>query len=345
MKIFGLPRILHQWAILAFLIAGVSLFPKVAYSTPPSLEGSAGWIGENGPIASPDLHGKVVLFDFWDYTCINCIRTFPHLNALYERYRSKGLIIVAIHSPEFSFAKDPARIQNAIRTYHLAFPVLMDKDHRLWDRFRNHYWPADYLYDREGHLVYHAFGEGGYDILEAQVRQALHLPDHDIPAEDSSFPAGLTPELYTGYDRGRLGNPSGYHPDHAFRYEGRTLPPSTILLHGEWSASPDHLSAQPTGSDHASTLSVIYRGRGVNAVLKRPSPKAHPVIMVLLDGKPVPKRYFGRDIRPLSSGQTRVRIERARMYSLVSDQPFGVHRIDLVFPDTGTEIYTLTFNP
>ncbi len=324
------------------------LFPSLsclADSVIPSLEGNAGWLGPNGPNKPPDLSGKVVLFDFWDYTCINCIRTFPHLNTLYKKYSPKGLVIVAIHSPEFSFAGDPARIEDAIRQYHLRFPVVMDNNLILWKRFHNHYWPSDYLYDPSGHLVYHAIGEGSYDLLENQVRVALHLPTSALSADQTDFRTDLTPELYAGFDRGQLGNPSGYHPGGEALYTGHPSHLSQITLHGKWKTEADHITPLPIGTSTPSSLTVLYYGKGVNAVLKRTDRTLSPPVMVLLDGTPVPRKYFGRDLGPFSHRATGLNIKTARMYSLISGQQYGLHRIDLLFPSPGSEVYTLTFNP
>ncbi len=333
-------------ARLSFLLAAILLIaPGFAHAQSPSLEGNGGWIGPRGPLPPPDLTGKVVLYDFWDYTCINCIRTFPHLNALYEKYRNRGLVIVAIHAPEFSFAAQPKRVEKAIRLYGLRFPVVMDKDQKLWNRFHNHYWPADYLYDRNGQLVYHSFGEGGYDLLEGQVRLALHLSSRNGRPDDADFPETLTPELYAGTERGHLGNPSGYHPEGSALYAGDSPPPSLITLHGPWRTEADRIVSRVPQSGHSSSLTVIYQGTGVNAVLKRATGKTALPVLVIVDGRPVPERYFGRDIRPLSSRQTGILLKEARMYSLVSGEPYGEHRLDLVFPDRGEALYTLTFNP
>ncbi len=332
-------------SISFFLAAILVAVPAFARAQTPSLEGNGGWIGPDGMEHPPDLAGKVVLYDFWDYTCINCIRTFPHLNALYEKYRRQGLVVVAIHAPEFSFAAEPKRVENAIRLYGIRFPVVMDKDQRLWNRFHNHYWPADYLYDRKGHLVYHAFGEGGYDLLEDQIRLALHLSSRNGGQDGADFPGTLTPELYAGTNRGRLGNPTGYHSEGAALYAGHSPPPSLITLQGPWRTQPDRIVSRRPQSGQTSSLTVIYHGTGVNAVLKRAVRKRSLPVLVFLDGHSLPKHFFGKDIRTVSPKQTGILLKEARMYSLVSGDPYGEHRLDLVFPDRGAALYTLTFNP
>ncbi len=339
-------RRLSRYGTILFLFLFLQALPGISRAATPLLDGNGGWLGEQGPIPPPDLSGKVVLFDFWDYTCINCIRTFPHLNHLYRKYRSRGLVVVAIHSPEFSFAGTSGRVQKAIELYRLRFPVLLDKNQRLWTRFHNHYWPADYLFDRKGQLVYHAFGEGGYGLLEARIRQALGLSSQQRgTADEPSFPEDLTPELYAGTARGRLGNPSGFHPDGKASYTGHPVRPNLITLHGLWKTEADHITSLSPNPGQTTSLTVIYHGSGVNAVLKRTGKEENLPVLVYLDKHPLPGRFFGRDVLQLSDQETGIHLEEARMYSLISGQPYGLHRLDLVFPEPGTALYTLTFNP
>jgi thiol-disulfide isomerase/thioredoxin len=349
------PSLLYWAAVLFFLTSIAPLTSSACHAAKNSMipeNGLGGWLGPNGKIPPPDLSGKVVLFDFWDYTCINCIRTFPHLNLLYEKYKDKGLIIVGIHSPEFSFAAQPSRVQHAIEQYALSFPVVMDRNQILWDKFNNHFWPADYLYDKDGHLVYHSFGEGGYGRLEQKIRETLHLEKSRTPQEHAlDFPEGLTPELYAGYERGHLGNRSGYHPGTTVLYSIGHLKEDHITLEGKWRSYSDHLASGETLSSRPPGMTVLYHGAGVNAVLKRSSSKkgqASDTVVILIDGHPVASKLAGKDIRFRSAGNKRqsiVSVQRARMYSLVSGQPFGLHRIDLLFLHKGTDVYTLTFNP
>ena len=342
--------------LIVLLLVGIPAFSSTisyAETALPMLpdKGVAGWLGPGGPIAPPDLKGKVVLYDFWDYTCVNCIRTFPHLNLLYRTYKNKGLVIVGIHSPEFSFASLPSRVHQAILQYSLQFPVVLDRNQILWNKFHNHYWPADYLYDSHGHLVYHSFGEGGYAELEQKIRDTLHLVTLNERSHTSKeFPEGLTPELYAGYDRGELGNKSGYHIGTVADYSTTHLTGDRINLRGAWAAHSNHLASGNAKGHFFPSITVLYHGTGVNAVLKRSSenPDRREPVLIQVDGKQVRQKYAGKDLLSNSSGthrQSMIAVHRARMYSLVSGQPFGLHRIDLFFPHEGTEIYTLTFNP
>lgn len=159
------------------------------------------------------------------------------------------------------------------------------------------------------------------------------------------------PELYAGYDRGRLGNGTGYHPDTSFLYHGTSLPEGIIKLGGRWIAHADHLSSGSRSGKPPSTLTVLYHGTGVNAVLKRSSGSKNGLgdpVLVLVDGKPVPRLFSGKDLQGQGSGMkgdSRLSVLQARMYAIVSGQRFGAHRLDLFFLRKGTEVYTLTFNP
>ena len=334
-----------------FLALFTGLFLLIFHSSPSlsapiTLEGNGGWVDGHGRTSPPTLKGKVVLYDFWDYTCINCIRTFPHLNAIYQKYKNKGLIIVGIHSPEFDFAASPERVARAIAQYHIDFPVVLDKDRRLWDRFKNHYWPSDYLYSPTGTLLYHSIGEGGYDELDNSIVTALHLssPSSTENSDSTSFSPDLTPELYAGTERGHLGNPSGYHLND-YNYIGHSVINNSIILKGNWSSTPDHVFSGKLIQGTAPSLTVYYQGRGVNAVMRRPRHQVAGTVMVLVDGHPLNMNEAGTDTTITPPSQSVLQVNRSRMYSIVSQQTYGAHRLDLIFETPGTSLYTLTFNP
>ncbi len=332
--------------LLLSLFTGLFILftPSYSSSAPLSLDGNGGWVDARGRTAPPSLKGKVILYDFWDYTCINCIRTFPHLNEIYRKYKNKGLVIIGIHSPEFDFAARPKRVERAIAQYHLEFPVVLDKDRILWRRFKNHYWPSDYLYSPDGTLLYHSIGEGGYDELERNVVTALHVPDNLPASQDSTaFSPDLTPELYAGTDRGHVGNPSGFHQNE-HNYTGHSEIRNSIILKGLWSSYPDHVLSGKKNEGGPPTLTVYYQGRGVNAVLRRPRGKEGKVL-VIVDGHPLSPGDTAPDTRIDSQSSSTLLVKGSRMYSIISHQPYGSHRLDLIFLTPGTSLYTLTFNP
>jgi thiol-disulfide isomerase/thioredoxin len=150
-----------------------------------------------------DLRGKVVLVDFWTYSCINCIRTLPYITSWNEKYRDKGLVIIGVHAPEFEFEKNADNVKKALEKYGIKYPVAQDNNLSTWQAFKNHYWPAHYLIDKEGKVVYTHFGEGHYDITENNIRYLLDITDGGAPMEEHD-PSGMgqSPETYLGYGRG-----------------------------------------------------------------------------------------------------------------------------------------------
>lgn len=134
----------------------------------PEIIGASQWFNSE-PLVIKDLKGKVVLVEFWTYGCINCIRTLPHINKLYDKYKDQGLVIIGVHSPEFFFEKIPSNVEKHIKKRKIEFPVVMDNDMKTWDNYNNRYWPAQYLIDKRGNVVYHHFGEGAYDVMDKNV--------------------------------------------------------------------------------------------------------------------------------------------------------------------------------
>ncbi len=171
----------------------------------PSLDGNKGWL-DSPPLAASDLLGKVVIYDFWTYSCVNCVRTIPHLQELYAAYHPLGLEIVGIHSPEFDFEKDHDNVQRAIGELGVTWPVVLDDDMNVWKSFGNQYWPAEYLADQKGQVRSVHFGEGDYSQKEDEVRALLNVPAStprvDMATTDSTPAPQQTPEIHLGTDFG-----------------------------------------------------------------------------------------------------------------------------------------------
>ena len=170
----------------------------------PELTGLSNWINST-PLTFSKLRGKVVLIDFWTYSCINCLRTLPHVKAWDRTYRNRGLVVLGVHTPEFAFEHVPGNVQGAVRRLGIRYPVALDNDYGTWNAFRNQYWPAKYLIDRRGHLRYYHFGEGAYDTTEARIRTLLGENAGMTPVanrlSDKTPNGPLTPETYLGYQR------------------------------------------------------------------------------------------------------------------------------------------------
>ena len=172
----------------------------------PDFTGISHWLNVPSPLTLQDLRGKVVLVDFWTYSCINCVRTLPHLTTWYERYKNDGLVIVGVHTPEFAFERETQNVQNAIKQFNITYPVAQDNDYQTWKNYQNHYWPAEYLIDANGHIRRTHFGEGGYDHMEEAIRVLLKENGHTVGGELSSIKDQTprydrTPETYLGTHR------------------------------------------------------------------------------------------------------------------------------------------------
>jgi thiol-disulfide isomerase/thioredoxin len=326
---------------------------------------SGEWLNVDHPLSKESLRGWVVLVDFWDYSCINCLRTFPYLVKWYERYVDAGLIVIGIHAPEFRFARSRAQIEQAIAEFGLRYPILLDNEYQNWDRFANRAWPTKYLIDVDGYIRYRQQGEGYYQETEQAIQALLRQrnPDLRLPAllsplraEDSPGAVcyRVTPELYAGYQRGSLGNPEGYAADNPLAYR---MPPRferaqpNFYAGGIWRAQGE--SFVFAGQD-GGRLIVPYSAVGVNAVLSPsadpvevilglPSSENPPLVEVQQDGAPLTALNAGADIVFGEDGASLVTVSRPRLYRLVRNPDYAAHELELIFHAGGLAIYTLTF--
>jgi hypothetical protein len=282
----------------------------------------------------------VVLVDFWTYSCINCQRTFPSLRAWWDRYRSDGLVILGVHSPEFDFEKDPSNVADAVRRYGVTWPVVLDPEMATWSAYSNRYWPAEYLIDRQGRLARVHFGEGEYLETERAIRQLLAEGGHPVaPVDPSSteppnpFRDDETPETYAGYQRGELANEGGYVRD---RPSGYSLParPGGLALGGPWLARPESVDAAGVGAE----LVLPFAARLVHVVASGPAD-----VVVTLDGAPVPpdQRPPGMSVRP--DGATVVRIAGPDLYTVAAGAAFRRGVLGLRSDGTPFSVFSFTF--
>jgi cytochrome c biogenesis protein CcdA/thiol-disulfide isomerase/thioredoxin len=248
------------------------------------------WLNTPGGRAldSGDLSGKVVLVDFWTYSCINCLRTLPHLRAWDEQYRSKGLVIVGVHTPEFAFEHEISNVRKATKKLAIRYPVAIDNDYKTWEAFKNQYWPAEYIFDRSGRLRDHHFGEGEYDRTERVIRQLLAEPTNELPVASrlvDPTPQHLaTPETYLGYEHGleRFAGLRAF-PNVMRRYAmPAELGQSEFGYGGEWRVEPERIVS---GDDarlrlrfFAKDVFLVLGGRGsVQVYLDRKLIRTQPV--------------------------------------------------------------------
>lgn len=315
----------------------------------PDLSKISGYINTN-PIKISDLKGKVVLIDFWTYSCINCIRTIPYLNAWYEKYADKGLVIVGVHTPEFEFEKNYDNVKAAVEKFGIKYPVVQDNDKGTWEAYQNRYWPHKYIVDDEGYIRYDHIGEGGYADTEKVIQSLLaeHAAskganitiDKSVSnpqnAQSVDFGKINTPELYFGYQYARapLGNPEGFKPDQVVKYtvptDANNLTPNAIYLEGEWKNNADSMVLQ---SD-SGRIMLIYSAKAANIVAG-----GHGQVQVSEDGASVTAESRGSDV----SEDGQLVINNQRLYNIAKHGQYGEHTIVLDVKGRGFQIYTFTF--
>ncbi|MFL6751274.1 MAG: cytochrome c biogenesis protein DipZ [Sphingomicrobium sp.] len=311
----------------------------------PALDGAVLWLN-SPPLTREQLRGKVVLIDFWTYSCINCIRSVPYVRAWYERYKDQGLVVIGVHSPEFAFEREPANVRKAVSDFGIGYPVALDNELKIWRAFDNHYWPAHYLADAKGRIRYHHFGEGSDEETEAAIRAllaengAMKLGSRaSVETSGASAAADLASlrsrETYIGSRRASgFVSPGGLRDGvHEF-----SLPAELGLndwgLAGRWLVEPQRSVLQSPGG----RIAFRFRARDLHLVLG--SSTGRPIrFRVSIDGK-APGRDHGMDIDAAGTGQVRAQ----RLYQLVRQQdPSGERLFTIEFLDPGAEAYAFTF--
>ena len=305
----------------------------------PDFTGTQRWFNTPGerPLSLAGLRGKVVLVDFWTYTCINCLRTLPYLTAWSERYRADGLVVVGVHTPEFQFEHEAGNVAASIRQNAIRYPVAQDNEYATWQAWGNHAWPSKYLVDARGRVRYAHVGEGAYEETEAAIRSLLAEAGADRLGDGVRVPPGerawrmSTPETYLGAARARgfVGTPQlGVHD---YARPGGRLARHSFALGGRWRV--DEESAEAVAD---ARLDARVLGKSVYLVLgSRGDRRRH--VRVLLDGKPIRADQAGADVR-----RGRVTVTRQRLYRLVSLPLAGEHRLALRF-DPGVAGFAFTF--
>lgn len=321
--------------------------PLPVESKAPALDGIVGWINSE-ELSEQDLRGKVVLIDFWTYSCINCIRTFPHLSALWEKYKDNGFILLGVHSPEFEFEKDRNNILNAVKKHNLKYPIALDSNHATWNAFANQYWPAHYLVDVDGNIRYHHFGEGAYSETEGAVQQLLleagllsvnKLIEETSPSE-TGFKEIATPEIYLGYKRiNNLGNQEESIPiDQAYEFsEPENIAPNRFYFVGSWKIGAE--MAVFVGED--GKIIIHYKASKVNMVLV--SENNISTIELKLDGQYLNQENKGRDVF-FKSGKSLADIQLPQLYNLVdTGNNYDWHILEIILDSPGLSAFTFTF--
>ncbi|GIU70690.1 MAG: hypothetical protein KatS3mg003_0169 [Candidatus Nitrosocaldaceae archaeon] len=316
---------------------------KSIYKKAPEISGISGYINTDKPLTLADLKDKVVLVDFWTYTCINCIRTIPYLNAWHEKYSDDGLVILGIHTPEFEFEKEYENVKAAVERYGIKYPVLQDNDYITWNAYANRYWPHKYLIDHEGYIRYDHIGEGAYEETENVIKEllreraeALGLTltfDEDIEpeAEDVNFNLIFTPELYLGYKfNTAIGNGNILIQDQVSEFSlPEECPVNKVCLEGLWRWNDENIELVSAEGK----IVLRYSAKAVNIVAS-----GNSLLTISLDNKPIDEEDYGDDV---SDGT--VIINEQRLYNLVKSGDYGKHMIEIHVEGKGFRLYTFTF--
>ena len=313
----------------------------------PPLVGATKWLNSM-PLSSEMLRGKVVLVDFWTYSCINCLRTLPYLKAWDEKYRNQGLVIIGVHAPEFAFEKDVQNVEQAVRELGVKYPVAIDNQYAIWNSFKNEYWPAHYLIDAQGHIRHQHFGEGAYQETELMIQTLLKEAHRDLALNDDLVQVAGTgatvaaadmersPETYLGYKRQQnFASGPAVQRDAPARYSApRVLKTDQWALNGTWQIGEESAELKAPGG----AISYHFRGRDLHLVLG-PNKNKPVRFKVTLDGAE-PGKDHGADTDATGNGV----IRDQRLYQLIrqsgeiKDRTFRIE-----FIDSGAEGFAFTF--
>jgi thiol-disulfide isomerase/thioredoxin len=295
-----------------------------------ALDRAPAWLNSE-PLTAEGLRGRVVLVDFWTYSCVNWLRTLPYVRAWDETYRDRGVVIVGVHAPEFGFEHDLDNVRHAVDELGVGYPVVIDNDFTIWRSFENNYWPAVYLVDGDGRVRFRHFGEGAYEETERAIQQLLGVDEATVRvdagglAEAADWDTLGSPETYVGYARG----------------ERRSEAPAAGLALNHWALAGEWSVSEEAAALDGASGSIAYRfqARDLNLVLA-PSDAGAPIrFTVRLDGEP-PRDAHGLDVDESGEGT----VSEPRMYQLVRQRGADAERdFEITFLDPGVRAYVFTF--
>jgi thiol-disulfide isomerase/thioredoxin len=314
----------------------------------PGFDGATGWLN-SAPLTAADLQGKVVLVDFWTYTCINWLRTLGYVRAWAEKYGDQGLVVVGVHTPEFPFERDADNVVEAAKDMNVEYPIALDPDYAVWQAFGNQYWPAAYIADADGRIRHHQFGEGGYEDCERVIQQLLREAGSDSVTDDLADVSGAgleaqadwanleSPETYLGYQQGHnFASPGGAHLDEPRAYSvPDTLQLNSWGLSGDWTIEGRASVLNRPGG----RIAFRFHARDVHLVTGSRTPDASVPFRVLLDGAP-PGADHGLDVDEDGHGmlvQPRLH-QLVRQHGSITDRTF-----EITFLAGSVEAYVFTF--
>jgi cytochrome c biogenesis protein CcdA/thiol-disulfide isomerase/thioredoxin len=295
------------------------------------------WLNSNA-LTMAQLQGKVVLVDFWTYSCVNCVRTLPHVTGWYEKYKNNNFVVIGVHTPEFAFEKEARNVKNALKEFKIHYPVVLDNNYGTWQAYKNHYWPAEYLIDSRGHIRHTHFGEGHYDQMELAIRQLLkesgQMLDVAVGTNEDTTPYYVrTPETYLGISRMerfasnekiRGGIQTFTHP--------LTIAQDTFAYEGRWDITDESAKAQKGSA-------IVFHFRAGKVFLVIGLIDKGDKIKLFIDGKPVDESIAGRDVK-----NGKIILDEERLYHLVDLKgKVEDHLLRLEFENNGILVYAFTF--
>jgi len=331
---------------------------KSQFQKAPDLTQISGYLNtpnNNQPIHLANYKGKVVLIDFWTYSCINCIRTIPYLNDWYSKYADKGFLIIGVHSPEFEFEKNYDNVKTAVQKFGIMYPVVLDNNLGTWNAYGNQYWPRHYLIDAQGYIREDHIGEGGYAETEKTIQSLLaeraaldglkqiSFSTKTAPTINSKslqyidLSKQTTPELYLGYSYARspLGNSQNFEPEQTVTYtipSNTNLQPNIVYLDGQWKNNRDNIELQGNSGSiiltyYAKAVNIVASGKGQTGTVTEDGNSKIPIKSIGTD--------LNKDGKFILNGQ--------RLYNLALHDSYGVHSIIINVKGKGFQLYTFTF--
>jgi len=287
-----------------------------------------GFINTDGkPVTIGEFVGKkIVLVDFWTYSCINCQRTTPYLNAWYEKYKDKGLVIIGVHTPEFEFEKDYNNVKTAVEKLGIKFPVVLDNDYSTWTAYKNQYWPRKYLIDIDGYIVYDHIGEGEYEETEKKIQEALS-ERMAVLGESGTISQPLTKEISV--------QNGAKSPETYFGSARNDQQANLLFPNDSWDITPEF------AQNNSANANIVYTYTAKDVFFVAEA-GVETVIEVLLDGKPLGSEA-GADIIKTPDGKTIVKIKEARLYKIIQDEKSETHTIKFIIQKSGLKAFTFTF--
>jgi thiol-disulfide isomerase/thioredoxin len=335
-------------AVRVPFLHGLPTGPMASESGLASLERANEWLN-SPPLTAAALRGKVVLIDFWTYTCINWLRTLPYVRAWAEKYKDQGLVVIGVHAPEFAFEKDINNVRAAVKAMQVEYPVVVDNEHVIWRSFENQYWPALYFIDSQGRVRHHHFGEGSYEQSEMIIQELLaeagtggiDREPVSVDARGIEAPADWgslkSAENYVGYERTeRFVSPGGAVLDRPRMYDA----PARLRLN-EWALSGDWTMKKDTAALNKADGRIAYRfhARDLHLVMGPPAPGTSVRFRVLIDGQP-PRTAHGIDVDEQGIGT----VTEQRLYQLIRQpKPITDRQFEIEFLGSGVEVFAFTF--